>query len=493
MDDPELRGDEQILMRTQGIHVKSISFEAILTNKRIILVDRIKNLLPPKEIPLVTIQSIESGENAIRDLVIRLGVITKSGGTRQMVLTFAREGGGNRVKERDEWVNQIRVHTTPSFEQVMKKVIPGIDLANQEKPTSQVFNPPVPSVQSPEFTRTLKKIVETVPGSTQQPEKVKETILGTYCTRCGTRVPDTSDFCTKCGARILALPVGTQEPAAAPVSSMPEPAILDESPIENATRSLEQLVTKAQVAQPQDKPSGAIPRPAVYTPETGVPPSSEPELMFPPNVASESSKAPLAEKRFMPKLFSPKDLSPTPLVPSSMPNAVSPPPKKPSNRKKIVLAGIIIVIIIIAAIAFVVLPKVTSLGAHSSSGSTVTVPTTIIPVTTSATVSSSDTPVVIATHAPVTVPTTGVYVTVDYIGGFNGSYSFGGVTTNITPNSGAQSYLIDNATGTVTAVFQKTDDTTTHPLTVGIYKNGNQLASNTTSAAFGKITVSAGV
>jgi hypothetical protein len=480
VDDPELRGDEHILIRTQGIHVKSISFEAILTNKRIILIDRIKNLLPPKEIPLVTIQSIDPGENAIRDLVITLGVITKSGGTRQMVLTFARDGGGNRVKERDEWVNQIKVHITPSFEQFMKKVIPGIDLENQEKPASQVVNSPV---QSHELTRSLKKIVETVPA--------KETILGTYCTRCGTRVPDESDFCTKCGARILALPAGTQEPARAPFTSVPEPAIQNESPIENAIRTFEPLATKTPVAQPQDNPSGAIPRPVMYTPESGVPPSSEPELMFQPNAASESSKAPLAEKR-SPKLFSPKDLSPTPLVPSSMPNAVSPPPKKPSNRKKIILAGII-VIIIIAVVAVVVLPKMTSLGSHSSAVSTVAVPTTGIPVTTSATVSSSNTPVAVATRAPVTVPTTGVYVTVDYLGGFEGSYNVDGVTTNVTPNSGAQSYLIDNATGTITATFQKEDDTTTHPLTVGIYNNGNQLASNATSAAFGKITVSASV
>ena len=126
MDDPELQGDEQILIRTQGVHVKSISFEAILTNKGIILVDRLKNLLPPKEIPLTTIQSIEPGENAIRDLTITLGVITKAGGARQMVLTFSREGGGNRIKERDEWVRQIRGYIIPSFEQVIRKVIPGI-------------------------------------------------------------------------------------------------------------------------------------------------------------------------------------------------------------------------------------------------------------------------------------------------------------------------------------------------------------------------------
>ena len=52
MGDPELRSDETILIRSNGILVKSIPFEGILTNKRIFLVDRAKNLLPPKEISL---------------------------------------------------------------------------------------------------------------------------------------------------------------------------------------------------------------------------------------------------------------------------------------------------------------------------------------------------------------------------------------------------------------------------------------------------------
>ncbi len=72
MGDPELRSDESVILRTEGIFVKSIPFEGILTNKRIILVDRVKNLLPQKEIPLVTIKDVEVGENAIRDQIISL-------------------------------------------------------------------------------------------------------------------------------------------------------------------------------------------------------------------------------------------------------------------------------------------------------------------------------------------------------------------------------------------------------------------------------------
>src|SRR4030042_2664045 len=124
MGDPELRSDEKVLLRTQGVYVKSIPFEGILTNKRIILVDRAKNLLPPKEIPLVTIKEAEAGENAIRDQIITLSVMAKTGETRQMILTFSRQTGGNRIKERDAGARIIRENASPSGSQVIRKVIP---------------------------------------------------------------------------------------------------------------------------------------------------------------------------------------------------------------------------------------------------------------------------------------------------------------------------------------------------------------------------------
>ncbi len=125
MADPELRSDETVLVRTQGVYVKAIPFEGILTNKRIILIDRAKNLLPPTEIPLVTIKEFESAENAIRDQIIMLSVITKTGETRQMILTFSRQVGGNRIKERDEWMRVLKENVSFSPDQVIRNVIPG--------------------------------------------------------------------------------------------------------------------------------------------------------------------------------------------------------------------------------------------------------------------------------------------------------------------------------------------------------------------------------
>jgi hypothetical protein len=482
MADPELQGDEQILIRTQAVHVKSISFEAILTNKRIILVDRLKNLLPPKEIPLATIQSIESGENAIRDLIITLGVITKAGGARQMVLTFSREGGGNRVKERDEWVRQIRAYLTPSFEQVIRKVIPGMEAQSTGQDTAAPHGIRTPVPPSPEFLQPAKKTGENPPETWQPPapapEPAAESILGTYCTRCGTKVPEGSGFCNKCGTRITPAGEIPQVPVSAPASSTPVFMAPKERPI----------------AIPRDTPHETRPLKEVSQSIPSAPVSPKPIVPEQKTAAVAHPAVQSGKKRFMPKLFSPKDLQPTPLVPSSMPTAVPPPPKKPSNKKKILLAAGIIVIILIAAVAvLVVLPKMGFLGSHSSSGSAiVTATTTSIPVATQASGSSSGTPVVMATPTPPGIPATGVAVSVSYIGGFTGSYSNSGVTTNET-SSGAQMYPIANATGLVTAVFQKTDDTSTHALTVSIYKNGNQLASNSTSASYGKVTVTSTV
>ena len=128
----------------------------------------------------------------------------------------------------------------------------------------------------------------------------------------------------------------------------------------------------------------------------------------------------------------------------------------------------------------------TSAGGTSptpSAASTAAVPTTS---------ASKTTPVVIATKTQVTVPATGVYIKVDYLGGFSGSYTANGVTVKKT-NSGTRLYEVADATGTVTATFKKSDGTTTHALVVTIYKNGAQLNTGSTSAAYGNVTVTANV
>ncbi|HNX17122.1 MAG TPA: zinc-ribbon domain-containing protein [Methanoregula sp.] len=484
MDDPELHGDEEILMRTDGVHVKSISFEAILTNKRIILIDRIKGILPPKEIPLATVKTVEPGENAIRDLFISLGIITKTGGSRKMVLTFSREGGGNRLKERDEWIRQIRAYLTPSFEQVIRKVMPEIE------------SPPAPQ-RKPGVSLKPKKIVESVPeefvaAPAAPPSKEPENILGTYCTKCGTKVPEGSGFCNKCGTRIILPGEVFSQPVAAPAPSVPISTAQHSRRIDQDIRTIEPLIEKSSAAIPRDPlrsvPQVQVARQPVSPEQAPVAAPVEPEQ---PRVKAEPKPAPKEKKRFIPRLFSPKDLPPTPLVPSSMPTAVPPPPKKPRNTKKILLAVCVIVIILIAVVAVVVvLPKMGSIGKIiPGSGSPVTTTTTTAPaVTSTKAASGSGTPVVVATRTPVTIPQTGVYVYVNYLGGWKGTY--GPTASQVTKtNSGERIIEVANATGTVTASVWKLD-TSSHELTVSIYKDGKVLTTGSTAAPNGKVTLS---
>ena len=81
---------------------------------------------------MFTIKEVESGENAIRDQIITLSVMAKTGETRQMILTFSRQAGGNRIKERDAWARIIKDNASSSFDQVIRKVIPGTETSHPE-------------------------------------------------------------------------------------------------------------------------------------------------------------------------------------------------------------------------------------------------------------------------------------------------------------------------------------------------------------------------
>ncbi len=255
-------------------------------------------------------------------------------------------------------------------------------------------------------------------------------------------------------------------------------------------QSIEPLIGKSTANIPRDPLRSIPPVPAFSQP-------ASPEPVTPVPVAPEQPAAATpVKKRFMPRLFSPKDLPPTPLVPASMPTSAPPRPKKPVNKKKIVLAiGIIVIILLAVVAAVVILPKMGSLGnlLHSSNGSSSATTTTAGTTTSSAGNSSA---IVVATQTPVSIPQTGVDVYVNYIGGWKGTY---GTSDNqlTETNSGERILPVENATGadptgTVTASFWK-QDRSSHAITVSIYKNGKVLSSSSTTAAFGKVTLSVNV
>jgi len=73
----------------------------------------------------------------------------------------------------------------------------------------------------------------------------------------------------------------------------------------------------------------------------------------------------------------------------------------------------------------------------------------------------------------VTIPVTGVYVKVSYLGGFSGTYGVNNVMIKPVPNSGVKLYEIANATGNVSATFKKDDGSQSTKSPLSSLKTGN--------------------
>ncbi len=478
MGDPELRSDEKVLVRTPGVYVKSIPFEGILTNKRIILVDRAKNLLPPKEIPLVTIKEVESGENAIRDQIITLSVMAKTGETRQMILTFSRQAGGNRIKERDAWARIIKENASSSFDQVIRKVIPGSEPApRRTEPAAaqryEVVRSPLqqtaPSGDNrPTGTETdgmspvrgtgVISPAPTVPPSPAVRQMDASTLgMSVFCPKCGNKVPSESVFCNRCGSPIVRTP-----PVSAPVQPPAAPPVVkpySARPIDEEIQSIEPLIERTTAKIPSDALRTAPVEPPLRRQSLSWDDEEEPATPFEPDAQVPAEKP--SGRGFFPQIFSAKSTTasvPAPDTSYGTPAGDTPPPPKPPKRRSLMpgketlltVAVALVAILLIAAGALFVYPMLTGGGLTPPPGGDVT------PASTSSAVLKTGTIVIRETLAPV-IPATGVYVHVNYLGGFKGSYGMPEFINNVPGNSGDRIWEVENVSGTVRAEFEKLD------------------------------------
>jgi hypothetical protein len=151
--------------------------------------------------------------------------------------------------------------------------------------------------------------------------------------------------------------------------------------------------------------------------------------------------------------------------------------------------------VIIAAVVGIIAVIVIALFFFMGSGSSAPAGTAgQQPATTSTNSSAEQTvavgvaPSVIKTQVPVTLPQEGVFVKVSYLGGFSGTYGMVGNMTTV-GNSGDRVYVIENATGVVSATFHKEDDSK-HEIDVEIWNDGKaqQVAKNTSSFGVASVT-----
>jgi hypothetical protein len=154
--------------------------------------------------------------------------------------------------------------------------------------------------------------------------------------------------------------------------------------------------------------------------------------------------------------------------------------KDPFDKPWVIIAAVIgIIAVVIIAVAFFI-----GGGAPAPAGQT-TPPGSSTP---EPGIVTGVAPSVIKTQVPVTVPTEGIYVEVNYLGSFAGSYS---VDNNITSvrNSGDRVFAIDNVTANLSATFHKEDDSSKHDLSVQIWKDGKVQKTASNSSAYGNVSV----
>ena len=288
---PELDRDESIILETRNIKFKSISFDAILTDKRIILSDSKKNVIPSQDIALSTIRNVEAGENAIRDHFLILSIITDSGEKHQTVLTFVRQAGGERKRECSEWAKKLKSLIPEPTGALTPADIP---LSNG-KPgiKSEVLTPSQsgaattrPAKKKIETAQPLGKITEKTPVA-PKPKETSSLPTGLFCSRCGNRVPFKSTFCNHCGTPVKSSsentsapkPVITQVPVPPPESSH----VVTESPVPVPPSPTQPVIPQVPVPSSPPLPSVTrvtlpFPAPQPFIGETPVtvPPATAP-------------------------------------------------------------------------------------------------------------------------------------------------------------------------------------------------------------------------
>lgn len=152
----------------------------------------------------------------------------------------------------------------------------------------------------------------------------------------------------------------------------------------------------------------------------------------------------------------------------------------------------VIIAVIVGILAVVVIALVFFMGSGNTSNQSLPVKTTSTPsgAGTQATQAGGTGSPQITIKVPTTasIPATGVFVKVSYLGGFSGTYGVNGVMQKVR-NSGERLYEVTNTTGNVSAIFKKEDGSANHEIIVELWKNGKSLMFAKNSTPFGTASI----
>ena len=493
---PELNSDESVILQAHNIKVKSVVFEAVLTNKRLFLVDGKKGLIPTQEILISSIKTIDGGENAIRDPILTFSIFTHGGSARQMILTFPREASGERRRERDDWLKAllVQIDSPENF-----PVTPDTTAFDQQPSHDQGITPPsyqgsfVASSQKKklEISRPRRNIIESVP-TIPRPVETTSLPVGSFCSRCGNRVSPESVFCNRCGTAMAGAAEGPAAVPQAAISTTPNeaPSVVPQVQVstppvfgqggERKERTLEEVIHSIEPLIEDSKPRSSEPAPIVPRHYPAPPPLAET-----PAVESPATDAQPAESAT-------PSLSGEP-VPDGTPSSASLSPLSPSRKPKLVTIAALALVCLVVIGAIVFFSNAWGTPPQTAVITPAVTPVPTVPVQTPSPVQTATpkvTPSLVSTPPPqpvVNIPKNGVWLRAIYAGKYSGSY---GTPGNQYPvgeqNTGDQLFMIPTINGPVVASLQKMDGSS-DILTIEVYKNGELAKRMTTSAPKGII------
>jgi hypothetical protein len=105
---PYLNNDESILLSTHNILVDAAVSEAILTNRRLLILDGNSPESRHKEIPFAAIETVTTTESGSGDPALSLAVLNTTGGTTPVHLVFTQQARVPRSGERDGWAQKVK-------------------------------------------------------------------------------------------------------------------------------------------------------------------------------------------------------------------------------------------------------------------------------------------------------------------------------------------------------------------------------------------------
>jgi hypothetical protein len=475
---PELDQDEPVILESRNVKFKSISFDAILTKKRIILTGCKKNIIPAQEIALSTIKNFEAGENAIRDYFLILSLVNEAGEKHQTILTFSRQAGVERRRECNDWAKKLKTLIPLSIPAKAHADVPEVNGEPSTKRDVPVSEPEPAPKRKTDLTRQREPVIKKSPAA---PEPGETSFLppGSFCSHCRNRIPLKSTFCTYCGAPNKNLSGFGQKPQPGVAERQvsvpfrePEPADIKEqkiaqppagSAIECQTRP-EETTSNSLEPRIRDPASGE----RHPLPEQKQTPQQHTE---PFSAALHPGEQPKVIWAIIPPAESPVTLAceTDPVEPEPLPPLTA---HTSAGKTRYIAIGILM-ISLLPIIAGLVIIATSMTGSSPGMLTLPILPDIGTPLLQSA-LQLTTIPAATATGSPeptrVIIPSRGVWVKASYPGTYTGSIGINGNRVEVT-GKGENFYPVSPDDSVVTAFLQKKDESASE-ISLELYKNG---------------------